>query len=597
MAHSLLAVTSFIAFWLSPCAAAPANVCKCAPIDPCWPSSATWSRLNATVHGQLIKTTPIAVSCYTGSEFNPATCASVDAQWTDARFQALSPIGLDYPINTTCPPVNLTTTQTPAGTDCTLGTNPWYAVNATSASDVSAAVDFARENTIRLVIKTTGHDILGRSDGYGSLEIWLKYLRNGIQYIPSYSVPGGNWTGAAISIIGGYTWDDVYPIAQQHNVVVVGGGTPSVSTSGGWMQGGGHGPASRTYGLGADQVLSAEVVLADGSIITASPSQNQDVFFAIRGGGPGTYGVVTKTVIKAHPMTNVTVQHLAIAPLTTNISALLDAVTILFHDFPDLNDAGYAGYGTWAISEPTPLFANFTAGYVHGIYMMNSTLITAEAAFTQTLEKLQQYNTTSLFISLSYLTYPDYWSFYHAESGVESPAGSPGVLTSSLFSRHSVQSSPSSLRRMIETIAGTPNQYTTNALELVSGGAVFDPAAYGRYSGVNSAWRRSYFNNIVARGLPPNANTTAQKAIWDDIQAKGRAMKELAPETGVYMNEADRLDPEFEADFYGQHYKRLLGIKHARDPKAVFYCPTCVGSGEWEDGSGEGEGRLCRVTS
>ncbi|KAK5110556.1 hypothetical protein LTR62_005748 [Meristemomyces frigidus] len=154
------------------------------------------------------------------------------------------------------------------------------------------------------------------------------------------------------------------------------------------MQGGGHGPAPRNFGLGADQVLSSEVVLADVSIITASPLQNQDIYFAIRGGGPGAYGVVTKTIIKAYPVVNVTVQHLAIAPLTTNISTLLNTVTTLFHDFPDLNDAGYAGYGTWPISQPNPLFATFTAGYVHGTYMMNSTLAAAQTRFAPTLAKL-----------------------------------------------------------------------------------------------------------------------------------------------------------------------------------------------------------------
>lgn len=80
------------------------------------------------------------------------------------------------------------------------------------------------------------------------------------------------------------------------------------------MQGGGHGPASREFGLGADQVLSARVVLADGCIITASPCENQDIYFAIRGGGPGTYGVVLSTVIKAWPMVDAKVQSVAPHP-------------------------------------------------------------------------------------------------------------------------------------------------------------------------------------------------------------------------------------------------------------------------------------------
>ncbi|KAK6435256.1 hypothetical protein LTR95_008558 [Oleoguttula sp. CCFEE 5521] len=193
------------------------------------------------------------------------------------------PLGLSYPTNASCVPVNLTTGETPGS--CTLGGNPVYVVNATSSSDVVAVVKFARRNNVRLVIKDTGHDILGRSDGAASLEVWIHHLRTGIAFHKEYatSCRATSWTGPASSIGGGYVWGDIYPVAKANKVVVVGGGTPAVGALGGWMQGGGHGPASRQYGLGADQVLSARVVLTGGSIITADACQNQDVYFAIRG--------------------------------------------------------------------------------------------------------------------------------------------------------------------------------------------------------------------------------------------------------------------------------------------------------------------------
>lgn len=463
---------------------------------------------------------------------------------------------------------------------------------------VAAAVNFAREKNVRLVIKDTGHDILGRSDGYGSLEVWIKYLRTGVNFTNEFKsgCEATNWTGAAISVGGGYTFDDVYPIAEANDVVVVGGGTPSVGVLGGWMQGGGHGPASREFGLGAEQVLSAQVVLANGSIVTASACENPDLFFAIRGGGPGTYGVVTQTAIKAWPMVNVSVQHLAIGPVSDNTTGLLDAVAILFEDFPDLNDAGYAGYGTWSINQPSPLFSTFYAGYTHGTYMFNRSVSQAQAAFQGTLERLLPYNTSSggnLFISVSYVSYDNYWSFYHAESGVESPAGSAGVLASRLFSRSSVQNDTVGLRSMIEAIAGKPEQYTSNSVELVGGGAVFnaDPL-----SGLNPAWRRSYFSNIAASGYTYESSDAEIEAVWAAVQAKGAAMKSQAPDTGAYMNEANRLDSEWTKDFYGAHYERLLEIKQAVDPCGVFYCPTCVGSAQWkvED---DRLGKLCMVGS
>ena len=113
-------------------------------------------------------------------------------------------------------------------------------------------------------------------------------------------------------------------------------------------------------------------MLADGTAITASACENRDIFYAIRGGGPGTYGVVTSTIIKAHPMVDVQMQSVAIAPLhSSDTSSLLDAVAIMYGAFPDLNDAGYAGYGSWSIASPTPLVDDSTSGHVHGLYTFN----------------------------------------------------------------------------------------------------------------------------------------------------------------------------------------------------------------------------------
>ena len=352
-------------------------------------------------------------------------------------------------------------------------------------------------------------------------------------------------------------------------------------------------PASRQFGLGADQVLTAKVVLADGRIVTASPYENQDVFFAIRAGRPSAYGVVIETTVKAHPMVSIQVQHLAIAPLTNDTGPLLNAVTALYYDYPDLNEAGYAGYGTWSIEQPVPLFATFTAGYVHGFYMMNSTQGAACGAFEPTPKKLQALNGTKLFVSVSYVDYPDYWSFYQAKSGVMPPVGSSAALGSRLFDRSSVQQDTAGLREMVGVIAGTPEEYTSNSFEVASGGQVFKDAA-DRYSGVLPAWRKSYFSNIVARGWAPGSCDALISQVHHDITyAKVSAMETQAPDTGAYMNEADRLDPNWKKDFYGTNYEKLQAIKSSRDPNSVFYCPTCVGSNAWKV---RNDGKLCRVS-
>ncbi|OQV11031.1 hypothetical protein CLAIMM_14937 [Cladophialophora immunda] len=153
-------------------------------------------------------------------------------------------------------------------------------------------------------------------------------------------------------------------------------------------------------------------------------------------------------------MVNVTVQHLAIVPLIPeNISGLLDAIASI-------------NSGT-----TTPLFEDVTTGYIHSFRIFNSTTTHAQSAFATARARLAQYNLTSIFVSETYATYPDYWTYYAAESGVEPPVGVPAYGAGSrLFDRVSVTSNLTALRSMIGTIVGTPDQLTTNNLELVSGG-------------------------------------------------------------------------------------------------------------------------------
>jgi hypothetical protein len=116
-------------------------------------------------------------------------------------------------------------------------------------------------------------------------------------------------------------------------------------------------------------------------------------------------------------------------------------------------------------------------------------------------------------------------------SGVEPPAGTSAALGSRLFSRADVQNNPAGLRKMIGVIAGTPDQFTSNNFELVSGGQVFADAS-DPYSGVNPVWRKSYFNNIVARGWAPGSSQATINSVFNDITyVKVAAMEAQCPDT------------------------------------------------------------------
>ncbi|KAI3393207.1 hypothetical protein diail_4575 [Diaporthe ilicicola] len=209
--------------------------------------------------------------------------------WADQDFMTTNPIGRPYPYNITCAPVNHAENAVP--TTCTLGMSPQYAVNATNLDQINTTMLFAQENNVRLVVTSARRDMVGRSDGFGSLEIRLRHFRDGLGFQEIYASANGcqrtNWTGSAIAIDGAYQWENLNVFSKANNVIVVSGGSTSPGAIGGWPSGGRHGPASRNYGLGADQILEAQVLLANRKVRTANHCEHTDLFTSIRGGGPG----------------------------------------------------------------------------------------------------------------------------------------------------------------------------------------------------------------------------------------------------------------------------------------------------------------------
>ncbi|KXS93760.1 hypothetical protein AC579_6005 [Pseudocercospora musae] len=571
--------------------------CRCIPEQPCWPSAVEWEAFNRTVNGRLLANIPVAISCYKGPLQNAPECASISKQYSNNSFQQTFPVGYSYPLQPDCPLI-------PFGektvSRCGLGAAPGYTVNATEIEHVQSAVSWAKSANIRFVVRDTGHDLLGRSMGYGSLQVWIRYLRQGIEYHSQFDYSALEksataWNGSAFTIRGGYTWSDVYAEAAKRDSIVAGGGTPSVGCLGGWMQGGGHGPATHDFGLGADNVLSAKVVLANGTLVAASPVENKDLFFAIRGGGPGTYGVVVQTTVKAHPTRKVLAQTLAIASLSGNTSSFLESLADFYQALPGLAESGWSGYGQWTTAAAVPFVANFTTAYAHTFANFKQTRGEAKRAFDLVIAKLAAKNGSDLFVSMSYTETPDYAAFYSKFSGVEPPAGTYGATSGRFLDEKALLFNRSTLMEALKTVAGTPKQQTTNIVEMFG-------APYGHIgidgqshptSGVNPAWREMIVHHIVARSWTQDTDSNTIERIQKDITyGKGGALKKLAPKTGGYMNENDRLDPDWRHDFYGSHYEKLLSIKRHYDPADVLFCPTCVGSDRWEV---KESGQLCRA--
>ena len=132
--------------------------------------------------------------------------------------------------------------------------------------------------------RNTGHDSGGRNTGAGSLSVWTHHLK-GFEFLPSYKQPGGNYRGPAAVVGAGLQVWEVFAHAERYNVTLTAASCLTVGSYGGWITGGGHSPLSSKYGLGVDQALSLQVVTADGRYVTADPRTNEDLFFAMRGGG------------------------------------------------------------------------------------------------------------------------------------------------------------------------------------------------------------------------------------------------------------------------------------------------------------------------
>lgn len=206
----------------------------------------------------------------------------------------------------------------------------------TSAVDVTAGLQFAEEHSIRLVIHNTGHDFAGKSSGPGSLSLWTHNLKD----IEIKDWSDEYYTGKAIKIGAGVQGFEANAAAYQQGLQVVSGECPTVGLAGGYTQGGGHSALSSRHGMAADQALEYEVVVASGETIIASRHENSDLYWALSGGGGGTYGVVLSLTAKAHPDVPTSGANLTFTSEGLDMDVYYDAIETFTLSLPASADAG-----------------------------------------------------------------------------------------------------------------------------------------------------------------------------------------------------------------------------------------------------------------
>ncbi|KAI2628458.1 FAD-binding domain-containing protein [Hypoxylon sp. NC1633] len=562
--------------------------CKAYPGTTDWPLEQDWSRLNSSLGGALVRGIPPAAVCYDGPFKDAAACTFLSVNTTSNRFYINDPVTVlsEWAEGDTCH----VSRQPQAGENCTQGGFPVYVVNATTVRQVQMAVNFARNRNIRLVIKNTGHDFIGRSSGFGSLSIWTHWLKD-FEYLPSYQV--GAYNGKAARVGAGVESWEMFAHMDQHNITTLVAGGYTVGAYGGWMAGGGHSAMASKYGLGADQALSLQVVTADGRFVTADPRQNTDLFYALRGGGGSTYGVVTSVVVKAHPYTTILADSISFAVGRSNPSPPEDTEKFwkgfdLYHEFGNkiVDNGGTACY-------VSRLSGNTSFSFMTDIEMPDMSAAQL-SAFVQPL--LDDLAAAGLDVTNRPPYPPTNWMVTTPGTG-DRPGSSR--FASRLLPRANFDdpalfaATQLAIRRSIE--AG----YTFHGIHMKPTEEV---AGYPGANAVNPAFRvavmhADLFDNAQLRGLSP----TAFKAAHARLAAAMDEWRAVSPGAGAYMNECDVEEPDWQQAFFGTNYDRLLAIKRRRDPWGVFYAPGTVGSEGWvvvtQDEMPTQNGPLCRAGS
>lgn len=327
--------------------------CRCFPGDDCWPTEQEWNVFNQTLGGKLIATKPIASVCHVDqfAAYDAEKCAELLSVWgfPETHYRSSSSIMAPFFANQSCDP------YLPKSAECVIGSYIQYAVNAGDASDYQKTLDFTKKNNIRLVVRNTGHDYIGKSTGAGAVGIWTHNMKD-IEILDYHSP---YYTGKAMKMGAGIQVYEADEAAHAQGLVVVGGNCQTVGLAGGYTQGGGHGPLASKFGLAADQVLEWEVVTGTGELLTASQSENSDLYWALSGGGGGTYGVVLSMTSKAYPDFQVAAANLTFTNEGVSQDTFYNAAQTFISNLPAVLDSG--AVSIWLLTNTTFMMTPTTA--------------------------------------------------------------------------------------------------------------------------------------------------------------------------------------------------------------------------------------------
>ena len=552
------------------------------PADAAWPSQARWAQLAERVGGRLLKLT------------DPFAAAS-DGAARDALFRSLKNphfIG-DSPV----------LTQTLGWVDAWTSRPSAYAVAAQCTADVVAAIDFAREHRLRLVVKGGGHSYQGTSNAADSLLIWTRGMRT-ITLHDAF-VPEGCTTQPqpAVTVEAGALWGPVYDaVTTQGGRYVQGGGCLTVGVAG-LVQSGGFGSFSKGFGTACSQLLQAEVVTADGVPRIANACTHPELFWALKGGGGSSLGVVTRLVLRTHALpdwvgaVNMTIQ-------ATSDQAYRRLIGLTLGHFRDRLMNPH--WGEQLV---------FTRGNGLRIAMLFQGLgeDEARAAWQPFIDALRAASVDFRLVappSILALPARRLWDpgFLRQLPGVvvgdQRPGAPPGnIIWSGDEGQvgqvvHAQQSTwlPAALlqpdrRESLVDALFAASRHWEFALHVNKGlaGARPDVLAAARDTAMNPAVLDAFALLIAgAEGPPAYPGVAGHEPDLPEARRRARAidsvmqaLRQVQPLPAAYLAESNFFETDWPRAFWGANHARLMAAKQRYDPDGLFFMHHGVGSERW----------------
>ncbi|KAK0186502.1 FAD-binding domain-containing protein [Armillaria mellea] len=516
-----------------------AHFCRTVPGDPSFPSDEEWDSLNSSISGRLVKAVPSAQFCN-------AHGSCTDAEWTSASFRADIPGAMNFvnweqDFESVPPSICLRNS-----TSCGQGNVPLYAILAESVEDVQIGVTFSSTKNVRLAVKASGHDLLGRSTARNSLLISTHKFQN-ITFAENFTV-GGHNEGSAVTVGSGVPLNTLHQAAKEQGKILVGGVAATVVAAGGYIQGGGYSVLSPLLGLAADNVLEFEVVTANSTYLQVNEKQNTDLFWVLRGGGAGSWGVLVSATFRTFPTFNATISQVSmVANGTVAIGSIIATHAKHIFDWDDLRMAQFfsADAHTLSLVSYFPRISSDAAAAA-----LKPFLDDAEE-FGQIVE--QQFDEVNINDALTV---------------ADDVVGSNGVVGSRLIPASAYRDHPDTFGHVYTQLLDAGASAVLGLL--VAGGKVSENAFID--SAIHPAWRTAKTHIILANTWEDSTSLSNISSIQNTFkESQLPILEQIAePPGAAYSNEADSLEEDFKTTFFGPNYPRLEHIKRRYDPKDLF---------------------------